>query len=38
VRIMVTLLHEMKRRGVRYGLEAMCIGGGQGMAAIFERQ
>ena len=37
VRIMVTLLHEMKRRGVRYGLEAMCIGGGQGMAAIFER-
>ena len=38
VRIMVTLLHEMKRRRVRYGLEAMCIGGGQGMAAIFERQ
>lgn len=37
VRIMTTLLHEMKRRGVRYGLETMCIGGGQGMAAIFER-
>ncbi len=36
-RIMVTLLHEMKRRGARYGLETMCIGGGQGMAAIFER-
>lgn len=36
VRIMTTLLHEMKRRGVRYGLETMCIGGGQGMAAIFE--
>lgn len=35
-RIMVTLLHEMKRRGVRYGLETMCIGGGQGMAAVFE--
>lgn len=37
VRIMTTLLHEMQRREVRYGLETMCIGGGQGMAAIFER-
>lgn len=37
VRIMTTLLHEMGRRGVRYGLETMCIGGGQGMAAVFER-
>ena len=37
VRIMTTLLHEMKRRQSRYGLETMCIGGGQGMAAIFER-
>jgi acetyl-CoA C-acetyltransferase len=37
IRIMTTLLHEMKRRGVRYGLESMCIGGGQGMAALFER-
>ncbi|MFT3977799.1 MAG: acetyl-CoA C-acetyltransferase [Sphingomonas bacterium] len=37
VRIMTTLLHEMQRRDVRYGLETMCIGGGQGMAAIFER-
>lgn len=37
LRIMTTLLHEMRRRGVRYGLETMCIGGGQGMAAIFER-
>lgn len=36
VRIMTTLLHEMKRRGARYGLETMCIGGGQGMAAVFE--
>ena len=36
VRIMTTLLHDMKRRGVRYGLETMCIGGGQGMAAVFE--
>lgn len=37
VRIMTTLLHEMERRKVRYGLETMCVGGGQGMAAIFER-
>lgn len=36
-RIMTTLLHEMPRRNARYGLETMCIGGGQGMAAIFER-
>jgi acetyl-CoA C-acetyltransferase len=34
---MTTLLHELERRQGRYGLEAMCIGGGQGMAAIFER-
>ena len=37
VRILTTLLHEMRRRGVRYGLETMCIGGGQGLAAVFER-
>lgn len=37
VRIMTTLLHEMQRRGARYGLETMCIGGGQGIAAVFER-
>ncbi|WP_437883155.1 acetyl-CoA C-acetyltransferase [Pseudomonas sp. LRF_L74] len=37
VRIMTTLLHEMQRRDARYGLETMCIGGGQGMAALFER-
>lgn len=37
VRILATLLHELKRRGGRYGLETMCIGGGQGLAAIFER-
>ena len=37
VRIMTSLLHEMKRRKARYGLETMCIGGGQGLAAIFER-
>ncbi|MEN1395633.1 acetyl-CoA C-acyltransferase, partial [Pseudomonas aeruginosa] len=37
VRIMTTLLHEMQRRGARYGLETLCIGGGQGMAALFDR-
>jgi acetyl-CoA C-acetyltransferase len=37
VRILATLLHELKRRGGRYGLETMCIGGGQGLAAVFER-
>ncbi|MFG1371982.1 acetyl-CoA C-acetyltransferase [Xanthobacter oligotrophicus] len=37
VRILATLLREMDRRGSRYGLETMCIGGGQGLAAIFER-
>lgn len=36
-RILATLLPEMQRRGVRYGLETMCIGGGQGLAALFER-
>lgn len=36
-RIMATLLHEMARRKSRWGLETMCIGGGQGMAAVFER-
>ena len=34
---LVTLIHEMQRRGVRYGLETICGGGGQGIAAIFER-
>lgn len=37
LRIMTTLTHEMQRRNARYGLETMCIGGGQGMAALFER-
>ena len=36
VRILATLLREMDRREARYGLETMCIGGGQGLAAIFE--
>lgn len=37
VRIMSTLLNEMQRRKARYGLETMCIGGGQGIAMVFER-
>ncbi|WP_024813606.1 acetyl-CoA C-acetyltransferase [Acidovorax sp. JHL-3] len=37
VRILATLLHELQRRKGRYGLETMCIGGGQGIAAVFER-
>ncbi len=36
-RITTTLLHEMKRRGVRRGLSTMCVGVGQGVATIFER-
>ena len=36
-RIMATLANEMQRRGARYGLETMCIGGGQGIAAVVER-
>ncbi len=35
-RILATMAHEMWRRGSRYGLETMCIGGGQGLAAVFE--
>jgi acetyl-CoA C-acetyltransferase len=35
-RISTTLLHEMKRRGARYGLATMCIGVGQGVAVIYE--
>jgi len=36
-RILANLLRELHRRDGRYGLETMCIGGGQGIAAIFER-
>ena len=35
-RILATLLRELRRRRGRYGLETMCIGGGQGLAAVFE--
>jgi acetyl-CoA C-acetyltransferase len=37
-RILVTLLHEMKRTGSSYGLAALCIGGGQGIATIVEME
>ena len=36
IRIMTSLLHELKRRKGKYGLETMCVGGGQGIAALFE--
>ena len=36
-RILATLARELNRRDARYGLETMCIGGGQGLAAVFER-
>jgi acetyl-CoA C-acetyltransferase len=37
VRILATMLHELRRRQGRYALETMCIGGGQGIVAVFER-
>ena len=37
-RIVVTLMHEMMRKDFRFGLATLCIGGGQGMAAILERK
>ena len=36
-RMLATLARELSRRGATYGLETMCIGGGQGLAAVFER-
>ena len=36
-RILATMLRELERRQGRYAIETMCIGGGQGLAAIFER-
>jgi acetyl-CoA acyltransferase len=35
-KLTATILHEMKRRGVRYGLVTMCVGGGMGAAGVFE--
>ena len=37
-RILVTLLHEMKRRNTRYGLATLCVGGGQGLSIILAKQ
>ncbi len=37
-RIVVTLMHEMQRRQSKYGMAALCIGGGQGMAIVLERK
>ena len=37
VRVLATLIYELERRNGRFGLETMCIGGGQGLAALFER-
>jgi acetyl-CoA C-acetyltransferase len=36
-RLVVTLLHELRRRRGRYGVATMCVGVGQGQAALFER-
>jgi acetyl-CoA acetyltransferase len=36
-RLVVSLLHELRRREARYGLATLCVGVGQGQAAIFER-
>ncbi len=36
-RLVVTLLHELRRRGARYGVATLCVGVGQGQAALFER-
>ena len=37
-RIVTTLLHEMKRRDARYGIAAMCVGGGQGIGCLIENR
>ena len=36
-RLLLTTLHEMRRRGARLGLAALCVGGGQGAAFVLER-
>jgi acetyl-CoA acetyltransferase len=36
-RLAVTLVHHMRRQGIRYGLATLCIGVGQGLSTIFER-
>jgi len=37
-RILVTLIHEMRRRGAKYGLATLCVGGGQGLSMIVEKE
>ena len=37
-RILATMLHEMQRQDAQWGLETMCVGGGQGVAVVFERR
>ncbi len=37
-RLSLTLLYEMRRRKAKYGVASLCIGGGQGIAAVFERE
>ena len=37
-RLLVDLVHEMGRRGVRFGIETMCVGGGQGLAVLVESE
>ena len=36
-RLVVSLVHELRRRGDRYGIATLCVGVGQGQAALFER-
>jgi acetyl-CoA acyltransferase len=36
-KLTATLVHEMQRRGSRYGIVTMCVGGGMGAAGVFER-
>ena len=36
-RLVVTLVHEMRRRDARHGLAALCVGVGQGLATVFDR-
>ena len=37
-RLMIMLMHEMRRRQVKYGLATLCVGGGMGMSTIVERE
>ena len=38
VGLVVTLLHEMRRSGARYGIATLCVSGGRGVAALFENR